>query len=136
MGGVPRRAPLALIILLLAACEGGGADPTDPRDRGPRGRLAGLVTIGPNCPPPANCPTTPSDYARRKVLVYDENRSQLLFTVDIDSTGLYFIDLFPGLYTVDLQRFGNDTTADVPRVVEITARGVTPLDIRIDTGIR
>ena len=126
---------LLVLLVLFAACK--GESPTDPtQGGGPRGRLSGTVTIGPNCPGPANCPTTPLQYAQRKVLVYDENRSQLLFTIDIDSTGFYFIDLRPAIYTVDLQGLAADRTSDVPRKVEIFANIVTPVDIKVDTGIR
>ncbi|HEX8155666.1 MAG TPA: hypothetical protein VF698_21210 [Thermoanaerobaculia bacterium] len=125
---------LLLLLVLFAACK--GESPTDPTERGPRGRLSGVVTIGPNCPGPVNCPTTPAQYAQRKVVVYDENRSQLLFTIDIDSTGFYFIDLRPAIYTIDLQGLAADRTADVPRKVEIFPNVVTPVDIRVDTGLR
>lgn len=132
-----RRVLALLLLSLVLACKG---SPTEPdQDRRPRGRLAGVVTIGPNCPGPTTtnpCPTPPAAYAARKVLVYDESRANLLFTVDIDSTGLYLIDLIPGKYTVDLQRSGIDRTSDVPVVVEIIERNVTKLDIDIDTGIR
>jgi hypothetical protein len=98
-----------------------------------------VVTIGPNCPGPETdkpCPTPPSAYAARKILVYNEAKSALLFTVDIDSQGLYVIDLAPGKYTVDLKPNGIDRTADLPKVVEIKANTVTRVDVSIDTGIR
>jgi hypothetical protein len=97
------------------------------------------VKIGPNCPveQPGNpCPTPPSAYSLRKVLIYDEQKTRLLFTVDIDSQGLYFIDLLPGRYLVDLKRAGLDHSSDVPKVVDIRANVVTALDISIDTGLR
>ena len=130
-----RRALSILFLLLLAACHG-GESPTDPANQGPRGRLSGTVTIGPNCPPPQSCPTTALQYSQRKVAVYDENRTQLVATVDIDSTGFYYIDLLPGFYTIELQGLATDRTTDVPKKVEILANNVTSLDIRVDTGIR
>ena len=136
MSGVLKRAPLALLLLVLLACE--GRSPTDPiEQQGPRGRLAGVVTIGPNCPPPTNCPTTPTDYAQRKIVVFEEPKTGTpLHTVDIDSTGLYFIDLRPGKYNIELRGLPNDRTDDLPKLVEIFANVVTPVDVRIDTGIR
>jgi hypothetical protein len=97
------------------------------------------VTIGPNCPveqPNQPCPTPPSAYTLRKVLVYAPNRSTLLFTVDIDSQGLYSIDLIPADYVIDLKPTGMDRSPDVPTNVTIHANVVTRLDIRIDTGLR
>ena len=126
-----------LLMLLNAGCH----SPTSPDNGAPaqHGRLAGIVTIGPNCPGPetANpCPTQPSAYAARKILVYNETKSNLLFTVDIDSQGAYFIDLAPGRYTIDLKPSGIDKTSDLPKLVEIHANTVTSLNVSIDTGIR
>jgi hypothetical protein len=134
---------VAIVILILAnACH----SPTSPVDQraagsvGEHGRLSGLVTIGPNCPGPESadrpCPTPPSAYASRKILVYNEAKSALLFTVDIDSQGAYLIDLAPAKYTVDLKSNGIDKTHELPQVVDIKANTVTRLDVNIDTGIR
>jgi hypothetical protein len=126
-----------LAALLQLACH----SPTSPADvlPGPYGRLAGLVKIGPNCPVETAtqpCPTPPSAYASRKILVFDEQRTKLLFTVDVDSQGLYFIDLMPGRYLVDLKSVGIDRSSDVPAVIDIHASDVTTLNISIDTGLR
>ena len=127
--------PLLFVLLLVAACK--GESPTDPKQTPVvRGRLSGVVTIGPNCPPPASCPTTGSDYAKRKILVYNEARTTLLFTVDIDSTGFYLIDLAVGRYTLELQGVGTDRTTDLPRVVDIIPNVVTSVNVAVDTGIR
>ena len=125
-----------LLVSALMACS----SPTAPSDQSTvHGRLAGVVTIGPNCPVQSDtnpCPTPPSAYTLRKVLVYDEQRAHLLHTVDIDTQGLYVIDLAPAKYLVDLQRVGIDRSGDVPKVVEIHANTVTTLNIAIDTGLR
>ena len=126
-----------LLVLALVSCH----SPTSPDNVAsqPHGRLAGTVTISPNCPGPttsAPCPTPPEAYRQRKILVYDEAKTTVLFVVDIDSQGLYFIDLVPAKYTVDLKKAGIDRSGDVPKVVEIRANTVTKLDIAIDTGIR
>ena len=136
----PRLLALAIALLIAIGCH----SPTSPNDgRGTpaeHGRLSGVVTIGPNCPGPqgANpCPTQPSAYAARKILVYNEAKTNLLFTVDIDSQGLYVIDLAaPAKYTVDLKPNGIDRTSDLPKVVDIHANTVTRVDVNIDTGIR
>jgi hypothetical protein len=136
------RAVLAIVLVApILACH----SPTSPDDGTPsgtaqHGRLSGVVTIGPNCPGPETttnpCPTQPSAYAARKILIYTETKSSLLFTVDIDSQGLYVIDLVPGKYTVDLKPNGIDKTSDLPKVVNITANSITQLNVNIDTGIR
>jgi len=130
---------LIATVVLAIACH----SPTSPESGKTaiteHGRLSGVVTIGPNCPGPQTdkpCPTQPSAYAARKILVYNEAKTTLLFTVDIDSQGLYVIDLAPGKYTVDLKPTGIDRTADLPKVVQIQANTVTVINVNIDTGIR
>ncbi len=126
-----------LVSALIAACNN---SPTDPKNQPDvHGRLAGLVTIGPNCPGPTStqpCPTPPSAYSLRKILVYNEQGSTLLHTVDIDTQGLYVIDLAPAKYRVDMKGVGIDRSSDVPKVVDIHANTVTTLNISIDTGLR
>ena len=137
------RSVFAIALLSLAtACH----SPTSPAEGGghqlsvEHGRLSGLVTIGPNCPGPQQnnnpCPTQPSAYAARKILIFNEAGSTLLFNVDIDSQGLYLIDLAPAKYTVVLRPSGSDHTPDLPKVVDITANGIMQLNVNIDTGIR
>ena len=131
------RSAIALLIAL-AACHGGDS-PTAPQTSQAHGRLAGVVTIGPNCPVQSEtqpCPTPPDAYALRKVLVYDEAKTKLLFTVDIDSQGAYLVDLAPARYTVDVKKVGADRASGVPATVDIKANVVTKLDIAIDTGLR
>lgn len=139
----PQRLAIAIAIVFLItssimACH----SPTSPNDSATiteHGRLSGIVTIGPNCPGPETtnpCTTPPSAYAARKILVYNEAKTNLLFTVDIDSQGAYLIDLVPARYTVDLKPNGIDHTSELPQVVEIKANTVTRIDVNIDTGIR
>ena len=130
--------PLIPLLLVAALACHGSSSPTNPSNQ-PHGRLAGIVKIGPMCPVEQEgspCPTPPSAYSTRKVLIYDEQRTRILFTVDIDSQGLYVIDLVPGRYVVDLKQNGIDRSGDVPKVVDIHANTVTNVDISIDTGIR
>jgi hypothetical protein len=141
----PQRPALAAALLaLVIACH----SPTSPSDgqsagssSGEHGRLSGVVTIGPNCPGPQSdsnpCPTPPSAYAARKIRVWNEAKTNLLFTVDIDSQGSYLIDLAaPAKYTVDLKPNGIDRTSDLPKVVDIHVNTVTRVDVNIDTGLR
>jgi hypothetical protein len=127
---------VAVFALLAIAC---GGSPTEPADMGPRGLLYGVVTIGPNCPVEQAgqpCPPPPDAFKVRKVLVYDEARTKVLFTVDLDSGGSFSISLRPGKYTVDMKPNGIDKTSGVPAVVTITANTDVRLDIQVDTGIR
>jgi hypothetical protein len=144
MHGMYVSRPIAVffVVALVAVLAGGACkgkpSPTDPEASQPHGRLSGVVTIGPNCPVTMTtpCPTQPSAYSLRKILVYDETKKTLLHTVDIDSQGFYYIDLLPAKYTIDLKGVGIDRTSDVPKVVDIHASVVTRVDINIDTGIR
>jgi hypothetical protein len=140
---VPTPAVAIAILILATACH----SPTSPSDGAhaassvaDHGRLSGIVTIGPNCPGPETsagpCPAQPSAYAARKILIYNEAKSEILFTVDIDSQGAYLIDLAPARYTVDLKPNGKDRSNELPQVVDIKANTVTRVDVNIDTGIR
>lgn len=127
------------LLVLLAAC-GGSNSPSAPNNQAAlTGTLAGVVTIGPNCPVEQvnnPCPTSPDAYAQRKVLVYDAAGANLLNTVDINSQGLYTISLVPGNYVVDVKKVGIDRATGVPANVTITSNTTTRVDIAIDTGIR
>jgi len=130
------RYVLFLVALLQLGCH--SSSPTEPTAT-TFGRLSGVVTIGPNCPVEQvgnPCPTPPEAYKLRKILLYDEQRTRLLFTVDIDTQGLYFIDLAPAKYLVDLKGVGIDRTGDLPKVVEIHVNSVTTINVNIDTGLR
>jgi len=127
--------------LLLALLQFGCTSPTAPITSATKvyGRLSGIVTIGPICPVQRDdtpCPTPPSAYAARKILVMDEQATKILFTVDIDSQGLYVIDLAPAKYRIDLKPNGIDRATELPAVVEIHANSVTTLNVNIDTGLR
>ena len=127
--------------MLVLAAAVGCKSPTAPVDTQARvhGRLSGIVTIGPNCPVQRDdtpCPTPPSAYAARKILVMNEQGTTVLFTVDIDAQGLYLIDLPPAKYRIDLKPSGIDRTSELPAVVDIHANSVTTLNVNIDTGLR
>jgi len=133
-----RRSFALFALIAIAAChQSGPTSPVDPANL-PHGQLEGTVTIGPNCPVETTnpCPTPPSAYALRKVLVFDSAHAKVISTVDIDEHGFYRIDLVPGKYVVDLKAVGIDRSGDVPATVTIQQNVVTKLDIRIDTGLR
>jgi hypothetical protein len=123
---------LSLIItgLLLTACSNETVE---------MGLLQGIVTIGPLSPVenPEERPPVPCEvYEARKIIVYDKSGRNLLQQVDIDCDSRYRVELEPGIYTVDINRIGIDTSNDVPKQVEIMAGITFRLDIDIDTGIR
>ena len=123
---------LSLIItgLLSTGCPGGAVE---------MGLLQGRVTIGPLSPVenPDERPPVPCEvYEARKIMVYDKNGRNLLQQVDIDCDSRYRVELEPGIYTIDINHIGIDSSADVPKQVEIMAGITFRLDIDIDTGIR
>ncbi len=125
-------AVLAVIVigLLLAGCSAKTAE---------TGTLEGMVTIGPIWPvvrPGDERPIPTSVYEARKVMVYDENGSNLVKQVDLEYGGHYSIELETGIYIVDINRIGIDSSSDVPLEIEIRPVETVELDIDIDTGIR
>lgn len=104
------------------------------------GILQGKVTIGPITPverPGEKPPIPPEVYEARKIMVYDKSGKELIQQVDIDNEiGWYVAHLKPGIYAIDINRIGIDTSNDVPKQVEIQLGITTRLDIAIDTGIR
>jgi len=103
------------------------------------GILEGTVDIGPLSPveQPGEKPPVPCEvYQARKIMVYDKNGRDVVTQVDIDCDGRYRVELKPGIYIVDINRIGIDSSGDVPRQVEIMAGLTFRLDIAIDTGIR
>ncbi|MFC1974080.1 hypothetical protein ACFLU2_01850 [Chloroflexota bacterium] len=103
------------------------------------GILHGIVSIGPISPVerPGEVYDIPCEvYEARKIMIYTEEASRLIQQVDIDCDGRYKTDLKPGIYTVDINRIGIDSSSDVPQKVEIKSGLTTRLDIDIDTGIR
>jgi len=74
-------------------------------------------------------------------MIYDKSGTRLLMQVDIDCNAeenytRYRVELEPGIYTVDINRIGIDSSYDVPKQVEIKSGITFKLDIEIDTGIR
>jgi hypothetical protein len=102
------------------------------------GILEGTVRIGPITPVESTTPpsTSPEVYAARKVLIYDETGEELLYTVSLNDTGHYRVELPAGTYVADINHAGMDRSFDVPATIEIKAGQTEILDISIDTGIR
>ncbi|MFC1932603.1 META domain-containing protein [Chloroflexota bacterium] len=103
------------------------------------GILQGVVTIGPITPverPDEKPPIPPEVYEARKIMVSDKSGRNLIQLIDIDSTGRYVAHLKSGIYTVDINHIGIDSSDDIPKQVEIQSGITIRLDINIDTGIR
>jgi hypothetical protein len=121
---------IAVVSLLFAGCSGKEVQ---------NGLLQGNVTIGPLTPVEREGEDTPVPcevYEARKIMVYDKNGNKLVTQVNIDCDGRYSTELQPGIYVVDINRIGIDSSSDVPKKVEIKSGEVVKLDIDIDTGIR
>ena len=121
---------LAVISLLIGGCSNPDQDP---------GILEGEVTIGPIVPVerPGQTYEVPCEvYEARKIMVYDCNHDKVIKQVDIDCNGHYTVELEAGVYVVDINRIGIDSSSEVPTKVEIAPGEIFRLDIGIDTGIR
>ena len=121
---------IAAVTLAVASCSSAPVE---------KGLLQGNVSIGPLTPVERQGQTTDvpcTVYQARKILVYKQNGTDLLDTVDIDCNGKYRVELNPGTYVIDINHAGIDRSSEVPATIEISANSTTNLDISIDTGIR
>lgn len=69
-------------------------------------------------------------------MVYDKSGKNLIKQIDIDGEGRYVANLKLGIYIIDINHIGIDSSDDVPKQVEIQSGITIRLDIDIDTGIR
>jgi hypothetical protein len=104
------------------------------------GIIEGHVTIGPLLPVIREGEVEPTPapevYAAREIVVFMKDGEKEFARLRIDANGNYRAELPVGFYVVDINHSGMDTAADLPKEIEITYKGVTRLDIDIDTGIR
>ena len=104
------------------------------------GILKGRVKIGPIRPVehPGDDPydIPPEVYDARKVMLYDSSGKNLIKKFDIGHDGYYSVELPPGIYMVDINHLGIDSSSDVPKQIEVRAGDTIELKINIDTGIR
>ena len=101
------------------------------------GILEGRVTIGPICPierPDVPCPVPPEAYMAREIWVFIDNQRTAI--AKLDGAGNYSISLRPGVYVIDINHSGIDSSGDVPKEIMIVSHKRVRLDISIDTGIR
>jgi hypothetical protein len=129
---------LFIVIIVLGLLVIGCSSDTE------RGLLHGKVKISPISPveQPNQDATLRCDvYNARKIMIYDKSGNNLLKQVDIECNAeenyvRYRVELKPGIYTVDINRIGIDSSSDVPKQIEIQSGITVRLDIDIDTGIR
>ncbi len=121
---------ILLLVVLAVACA----------PAGPPGILTGQVAIGPLVPVlrEGELPPTPAPevYAARQIVVYTADGDKEVGRAEINSQGVYQIELPLGTYLVDINRIGIDSADGLPATIEIIAEQITVLDIDIDTGIR
>ena len=118
-------------IVAVASCA--ALDPSPER----LGYIEGRVRLGPICPVQREgipCPVPSGAYEAREILLRDGEK--IVARTRPGSDGNYRLAARPGRYVADINRIGVDSSADVPREIEIRAGETTRLDIAIDTGIR
>lgn len=122
---------LILGIFFLSACT------QTPQEYGV---IEGHVTIGPLIPVIREgevAPTpAPEVYAAREIVIYEEDGTKEYTRLKIDANGNYRAELPVGIYLVDINHIGIDSSTDLPMKIEITTHTITTLNIDIDTGIR
>ena len=109
-----------------------------------QGLLQGTVSIGPLTPveiPGQELNINCEAYEARKITIYDDRGDRLIAQVDIEcnsdeNRAFYQVWLEPGVYVVDINHIGVDSSDDVPKTIEIISGATVKLDIDIDTGIR
>lgn len=106
--------------------------------------LQGTVSVGPLWPverPGENPPVSPQVFESRKVIIYDESKTNMVKSVDLiqidqSAKATYSTQLKPGKYVVDINHGGIDRSQQVPTNIEIRPGQIVVIDIDVDTGIR
>lgn len=100
------------------------------------GKLTGMVTISPISPVERNDTPAYSIPAVGVRLIISTTEGQDIISAVTDDNGRYCATLLPGRYQVNLSIPFKGYTKNLPATITITENKETPLDIRIDTGIR
>jgi beta propeller repeat protein len=109
---------------------------TVPITPGPAGTLQGTVQIGLETETSdIVLPYQPESYQPRKVMVYFQGSSDPVKQIDIDQYGKYQAELTPGVYTIDINHFENDSANNTPITVKIEPESHYLLDITITTDV-
>jgi len=122
---------LVVAVVLLAGCAQKKNEET--------GTLQGTVTVGPLCPVEP-CNLAPGALAKaleaRRVVVFTPDKSSTVKVVDLKSDGSYKTELPTGIYLIDINKIGMDSSFDVPKEITIEKGKTVELDIDVDTGMR
>lgn len=102
------------------------------------GTLRVKVEIGPLCPvEPCNISDEQKEsiYSSRYILIYNQDRSRLIESVQLNKTGIFERKLERGIYILDMAKQGIEKT-NLPTQVAIIEDQKVSVNINIDTGIR
>lgn len=69
----------------------------------------------------------------RSLLVYTEDKSEIIAQIKVTEGGLFSATLEPGTYVVDLLKNGSDTTDDLPETITIPSSGSVVLSVTVNT---
>lgn len=130
---------LATIFLFTYESDFGGTTDIEEPLTQMIGALIGSVTIGPICPvesPDMPCIISPEVFTSRGIVVFESNGKIEVTRKSFDSQGKFSTALESGTYVVDIFKQGVDSSAELPKTIEIVAGRTFELNITIDTGIR
>lgn len=135
---------ISSVLIVFAGCGSGGSsggheETPPPEEQQTLGVLTGKVAVGPLCPVEP-CNPSPEQiaqaYSGRSVMVFRDDGITLVREVSIDASGYYRVEMSPGIYVIDINHTGIDSSKDLPRQISIITGQTVVLDIDIDTGIR
>ncbi len=69
----------------------------------------------------------------RSLLVYTEDKSEIIAQIKVTENGVFSATLKPGTYVLDLVKNGTDTTDDLPETITIPSSGSVVLSVTINT---
>ena len=122
-----------VVFLLLSICL------LVPGCNSTKGRLEGLVSVGPLTPVerigvPTSTPP-PEVFTSRGIKILN-SLGILVTEIHFAANGTYSVELIPGKYRVELLGNGIEHAKELPATIEIFSNETTILNISIDTGIR
>lgn len=121
-----KLAILAIVLVMLVACERGTSGDTGVR---------GLALLGPMCPvvnPNSPCPDEPMPNTEVEVL----RDGNVVTTLTTDAQGRFEAALEPGSYELQVVLESPGPPFARPVSVTVPSSGYTQVDVTVDTGIR
>ncbi|MBI4895303.1 MAG: PepSY domain-containing protein [Candidatus Aenigmarchaeota archaeon] len=109
-------------------------------DEADKGRLEGVVKIGPICPvernpPEPRCLATERTYKIWQVAVWNVDKTKVVAELHPKLNGMYKTNLPAGNYTVAFEQ-NISSSSNLPQNITIHEHETTYLNITVDTGIR